>query len=104
MSADPTAALRTALEKAGFDPDSNVCAACGHNGDDHDLSNWCLVCPRPDIPARPLDGRLAAGWCYFASMTEIQRWGHGITALLAALPPGWYLDALSYAAIEEDGR
>jgi hypothetical protein len=73
------------LAAAGFDPPENVCAACKHSGGDHDGGNWCLLCPRPDVPARPIDGRLAVGWCYFTSMTKAQKWAYGI----AALPPGW---------------
>ena len=82
----PEAALAAALRLAGFEPDFNVCASCGHDGGDHDLGNWCLLCPRPDVPARPIDGRLAAGWCYFASMTASEKWEHGIAAILAAEP------------------
>ena len=80
-----TDALRDALAAAGFEPDFNVCSACGHHGGDHDGGNWCLVCPRPEMPARPIDSRLAAGWCYFASMTKDEQWEHGIAALRAAL-------------------
>ena len=84
-----------ALAAAGFHPPENVCAQCGHSGGDHDLGNWCLLCPRPDVPARPIDGRLAAGWCYFASMTNAQKWEHGLAAL-----DGWTLVPLGTAAAD----
>ncbi len=78
--------LARALRTAGFEPDFNICASCGHSGGDHDLGNWCLLCPRPDVPARPIDGRLAAGWCFYSSMTHSEKWEHGAAAILAALP------------------
>ena len=74
------------LKAAGFEPPENVCASCGHDGGDHDGGNWCLLCPRPNRPARPIAGRLAVGWCYFASMTEEQKWEHGLAIL-----DGWTL-------------
>lgn len=80
--------LAGALRVAGFDPPDNVCKACGHHGGDHDLGNWCLICPRPDLdPAVkwPMDARLKAGWCYFGSMNAEERWTYGKDALLAAL-------------------
>lgn len=80
-----TAELRAALEAAGFEPDFNVCARCKHHGGDHDLGDWCLLCPRPEMPARPIEARLAAGWCYFASMTEDEKWDHGVARLRAKL-------------------
>ncbi len=76
--------LMDALRSAGFTPDDNICARCGHHGGDHDLGNWCLVCPRPEMPARPIERRLAAGWCYFSSMTKDEQWAWGIGALRAA--------------------
>ena len=79
----PEAALAAALKAAGWEPDFNVCASCGHGGGDHDLGNWCLICPRPDVWNRE-------GWCYFASMTDSEKWEHGIAAILAAMP-GWTL-------------
>ena len=81
--------LREALEWAGFAPPENVCVACNHKGGDHDLGNWCLVCPRPDDWDRsaksPTGAKIDAGWCYFASMTNAQRWEYGIAALRSAL-------------------
>lgn len=82
------------LRDAGFEPPENVCAACMHKGGDHDLGNWCLLCPRPDVAIGPtdhfVDKRVAAGWCFFTSMTETQKWAHGAAeyARLAATPPG----------------
>jgi len=96
--------LAERLREAGFEPDFNVCA-CGHHGRDHDLGNWCLLCPRPEMPVRPLDARLAAGWCYFGSMTLAEKWSHGISAILA--DGSVYLSAADYArltAIEEAAR
>ena len=87
-----------ALKAAGFEPPENVCASCGHDGGDHDGGNWCLLCPRPNRPARPIAGRLAVGWCYFASMTEEQKWEHGLAAL-----PDWTLvpnDPVERAEVE----
>jgi len=53
------------LAEAGFDPDFNVCVGCKHHGGDHDLNNKCLLC----------DCDL------FGSMTEQQKWDHGLAAL-----------------------
>ena len=76
---------RDALTAAGFDPDFNWCGACGHHGSDHDLGNWCLLCPRPEMPTRPFDARIKAGWCYFGSMTLDEQWTHAIGRLRSAL-------------------
>jgi hypothetical protein len=100
-----TQALAERLHSAGFTPDFNVCASCGHHGGQHDLGNWCLLCPRPAMDARPIDARLAAGWCYFGSMTETEKWDHGLAAILADgsayLTPA---EAVRVAAIEEAAR
>jgi hypothetical protein len=72
--------LAKALHDARFDPPENICASCGHDGGDHDLGNWCLLCPRPEaFPS--FSARSAAGWDFFSSMTEAERWAHGATAL-----------------------
>jgi hypothetical protein len=82
-----------ALAAAGFSPHENVCASCKHPGGDHDLGNWCLICPRPDVPIRSVGARLAAGWCYFASMTEAEQWAYGLAALDGwTLVPVWHFD------------
>jgi len=84
--------LRTALEAAGFKPDDNVCASCGHHGGDHDLGNWCLVCPRPldwDRNAKsPTGAKAAAGWCFFGSMTSAEQWEHAMAKLQALMKWG----------------
>lgn len=87
-----SALTRERLEAAGFDtPNDNVCASCGHAGGDHDLGNWCLLCPRPDDWDRtaksPTGAKSAAGWCFFASMTTEQRWDRALAALSPSTPP-----------------
>jgi hypothetical protein len=77
--------LRAALETAGFRPDFNVCSACRHHGGDHDLGNWCLICPRPRVVVSGFEGRIAAGWCYFASMTKDEEWNYGLDVFRATL-------------------
>lgn len=81
-------ALRRALTLAGFEPPDNVCAACHHLGGDHDLGNWCLVCPRPDNwdrTVKSLTGaKVDAGWCYFSSMNIDERWEYGMSLLESA--------------------
>ena len=74
---------RRALEAAGFEPPENVCQACKHRGGDHDMHNWCLLCPRPAYVSGPryFQDRINVGWCYFSSMTEGQKWEHGIAQL-----------------------
>lgn len=83
------AELRSALAKAGFEPDFNVCGSCGHHGSRHDLGNWCLDCPRPDTWDRtaksPTRAKTEAGWCYFGSMSEDEKWAHGIKQLKGIL-------------------
>jgi hypothetical protein len=87
--AAPDALLREALARAGFTPDSNVCASCGHHGSEHDLANWCLTCPRPEwdrTAKSPAQARIDAGWCFFASPDD-HGWAAGLTKLNAALTP-----------------
>jgi ribosome-binding protein aMBF1 (putative translation factor) len=83
MTIDPLAAL---LREQGWGPESNVCGSCGHDGGDHDLGNWCLICPRPEATTMGpfFSDRIAAGWDYFASMTEAQKWDRSIARLIAA--------------------
>ena len=81
--------LRAGLAIAGFEPPDNVCASCGHHGGRHDLGNWCLDCPRPDDWNRtaksPTGAKVAAGWCFFGSMSKDEQWEYGVAALRTAL-------------------
>jgi hypothetical protein len=90
--AEARADLAARLREARFEPPDNICARCHHDGGDHDLGNWCLICPRPDVPARPIEGRLAAGWCYFSSMTEDERWTFGLARLAEEAAHVWVGD------------
>lgn len=78
-------ALRGALERIGFEPPSLVCRSCGHWGSEHDLGNWCLVCPRPETWDRnaksPTGSKVDAGWCYFSSMSSEERWVYALDEL-----------------------
>lgn len=77
-------ALIEVLKTAGFDPPDNVCARCKHPGGDHDLGNWCLVCPRPYTgTSTNFSLRSAAGWDYFSSMNDAEQWAYGLEALRA---------------------
>lgn len=60
--------LRRALEAAGFEPDFNVCVGCKHHGSRHDLNNICLDCGDR-----------------FGSMSENEKWEHGIDRYFEAL-------------------
>jgi hypothetical protein len=79
------ARLRAALEETGFEPPDNICKSCLHHGGDHDLGNWCLVCPRRTVVVSGFEGRIAAGWDYFTSMTEDEKWAHSVGALAETL-------------------
>ena len=74
------------LREQGWEPESNVCASCGHPGGEHDLGNWCLTCPRPDVTptGRPFTARIEAGWDYFASFTKEALWERAVGLLSAA--------------------
>lgn len=93
--------LRDALEAAGFDPPDNVCAYCKHLGGNHDLGNWCLLCPRPAAPLT-FSGRSEAGWCFFSSMNEDEKWAYGIDRLRATYPEAFPLDVRLLAQAAQD--
>ena len=83
--------LADILQDEGWEPDSNVCASCGHRGGEHDLGNWCLTCPRPETPPT-FSGRIEAGWCYFSSHSEAELWASAVKRLIARLDAaGWRL-------------
>jgi hypothetical protein len=71
------------LEAEGWEPESNVCAGCGHPGGDHDLNNWCLTCPRPDHAGHGFTAKIDAGWDYFSSFSRRDLWDHAVARLVA---------------------